>query len=150
MIDLRPITPDNHVLARKLAVHPHQEKLVAAIDKSLADAFVYEDALFRVAYEADRPVGYTLVFPFDQDEQRLVNIVRVMIDARYQGRGLGRELLGKTLEWIRSFSPAVDKIRISTLPDNKVALGLYRAAGFVERGTEDGDIAMYMDLKEMA
>ncbi len=145
MIDLRPITPDNHIDARKLAVHPEQERWVASIDKSLADAFVWQDSIFRVAFDNDLPVGFILVFPFDQTGKRIVNIVRLMIDARFQGRGLGRELLNETLDWIGSFIPAVDNIRISTMPENTVALALYTSAGFVERGIEDGEIALYRE-----
>ena len=143
MIDLRPITPDNHIEARKIAVHPQQERFVASIDKSLADAYVWKDAMVRIAFENDQPVGYIVVFPFDDGGQRIVNIVRIMIDARFQGRGLGRELLDRTLDWIGTLTPNVDLIRISTLPDNEIALGLYGRAGFTERGIEDGEVALY-------
>jgi diamine N-acetyltransferase len=144
-IELHPITPDNHGPARKLAVHPHQEHLIATVDKSLADAYVYRDAVFRIAYEEDVPVGFVLVFPFDRDGKRIVNIARLMIDAGHQGRGLGRALLETTLAWVDSFDPRPDVFRISTLPENEGALALYRSAGFEERGTEEGEIALYME-----
>ena len=146
MIDLRPITPDNHIEARRIAVRPEQERLVASIDKSLADAYVWKDALVRIAFEGDRPVGYVTVFPFDDDGQRVVNIVRLMIDARFQGKGLGRQLLERTVHWIGTFTPNVDLVRISTLPDNQVALRLYKSTGFTERGIEDGEVALYRPL----
>ena len=146
MIELRPITPDNHIEARKIAVRPEQERFVASIDKSLADAYVWKDAMLRIAFEDDQPVGYVTVFPFDDDGQRVVNIVRLMVDARFQGKGLGRELLARTVDWIGTFAPSVDLVRISTLPDNEVALGLYKNTGFTERGIEDGEVALYRPL----
>ncbi len=143
MIDLRPITPKNHLQVRNLSVHAEQKRFVASIDKTLADAFVWQGASFRVAFEDDAPVGFILVFPFDEGGEHVVNIVRLMIDARYQGRGLGRVLLNRTLEWISSFTPTVDLVRISTLPDNEVALALYKSSGFQERGVEEGEIVLY-------
>lgn len=145
LIDFREITPDNHSEARKLAVRPDQTRFVATIEKTLADAYVYQDAMFRIAFESDVPVGFVMLYPFDKDDQRVVNIVRLMIDARYQGKGLGRALLDKTLGWIDTLSPTADVIRISTLPDNEPALGLYRSAGFQERGIEAGEVALYRD-----
>ncbi len=150
MIGLLPITPENHLAARKLSVRPNQERLVASIDKSLADAFVWKDSIFRVAFEEGVPVGFILVFPFEDNDKRIVNIVRLMIDGRFQGQGLGRQLLNKTLDWISSFDPEVDLVRISTLPDNNVALSLYKSGGFVERGIESGEVALYIEAESDA
>ena len=62
------------------------------------------------------PVGFVLVFPYDQDDTRCANIVRLMVDARYQGNGYGRELLEKTVGWIGSFTPSVAIVRIPGRP----------------------------------
>ena len=150
MIELRPITPENHRAARRMKVRDDQAHLVAPIESSLADAFVYSTSSFMVAFEGDVPVGYVLVQPFDEDGKRVVNIVRVMIDADHQGRGLGRELLEGTIRWVSAFEPTPERLRISTLPDNAVALGLYRSLGFQARGMEEGEIALYMDYPARA
>jgi diamine N-acetyltransferase len=142
-LQLQPITPDNQAAIRSLSVSADQSHLVATVDQSLADAYVWKDAVFRGAYHDAEPVGYVMVFPFDRNGERVVNIVRLMIDARFQGRGLGRTLLTETLEWIGSFEPPAGRIRISTLPDNDVALRLYRSLGFEKSGTEEGEIALY-------
>ncbi len=133
-----------------MKVHDHQAHLVAPIESSLADAYVYRTSKFRIAFEGELPVGYVLVQPFDEDGRRVVNIVRVMIDGDHQGRGLGREMLERTIRWLGTFEPAPDLLRISTLPDNTVALGLYRSMGFQERGMESGEIALYMEYPEPA
>ena len=146
MIHLKPITPENHVEVRQLAVRTDQSHLIASVEKSLADAYVWSDSVFRVAYEDETSVGFVLVFPFSDDGKRIVNIVRLMIDARFQGRGLGRALLRKMFEWFRSFEPAVDRIRISTLPENATALALYKSEGFRERGEEHGEVVLYREL----
>ncbi len=143
VIELVRITPDNHKAIRALEVRPDQSHLVAGVDASLADAYVWEGALFRGACEDDVPVGYVMVYPFDRDGQRIVNIVRLMVDAAHQGRGVGRAVLNETLSWISAFSPRPDALRISTLPENEVALGLYLSSGFEIRGTEEGEVALY-------
>ena len=50
MIELREITLDNHVQVRLLAVRDDQTHLVASVDRSLADAFVYKEARVKAAY----------------------------------------------------------------------------------------------------
>ena len=148
-IKLVPITPENYEPAKLLAVRHDQEDLVASIQKSLADAYVYSESVFRLAFSEDAPVGYLLLFPFDSDRGRTVNIVRLMIDQRFQGRGLGRELLQTALRWINTFEPVVNTVRISTLPRNVGALALYESVGFTQSGMEDGEIALYMKAGQL-
>ena len=142
-IELVPISPDNHKAVRALAVKPEQTHLVAGVDASLADAYVWKDALFRAAYQGDEPIGYVMLYPFRRDGVEIVNIVRLMIAAAHQGQGLGRATLTRTLDWISGLSPQPELVRISTLPENEVALGLYLSMGFEVRGNEDGEIALY-------
>jgi len=142
-VELAPITPDNHKAVRALAVRPDQKHLVAGVDASLADAYVWEGAVFRAALENGEPVGYVMIYPFDQDGQRVVNIVRLMVAAEFQGRGIGRQILTETIDWISNLSPRPDALRISTLPENEPALGLYLSMGFEIRGTEEGEVALY-------
>ena len=102
---LRPVTPENYDSVLDLRVSPEQERFVAPVTKSLADAFVYEGAEVRIGYEEETPVGFVLVFPFERANQPVVNIVRLLVDQRYQQRGLGRALLVATLDWIGSLLP---------------------------------------------
>jgi diamine N-acetyltransferase len=145
-LELIPISPGNYEAALSLSVRPDQEDLVASVQKSLADAYVYEDALFRLAFLDDTVIGYLLLFPFDSDRGRMVNVVRLMIDQRFQAQGLGRRLLDTALDWIQTFEPTVEVVRISTLPRNQTALALYERAGFIRSGLEDGEIALYLEL----
>jgi diamine N-acetyltransferase len=150
-IELREIDSVNHVEIRALAVRADQERFVASVDRSLADAYVWQESLFRAAYLDGCPVGFVLVFPFeaagesDLGSKYIVNIVRLMIDAQQQGKGIGRALLNAVVSWVLGFEPRPEMIRISTLPDNGVALALYKSAGFVERGFEDGEVVLYRD-----
>jgi diamine N-acetyltransferase len=102
--------------------------------------------LFRLAFAEDALVGYLLVYPYDSDQGRMVNIARLMIDHRFQGRGFGRQLLETALKWIATFEPAVDIVRISTLPGNIPALSLYESADFTRKGMENGEVALYLEV----
>jgi diamine N-acetyltransferase len=145
-IELQTISPDNYELALGLSVRTDQEEFVASVQKSLADAYVYPEASFRLALLDHIIVGYVLIFPVDSDSGRTVNIVRLMIDQRYQGQGLGRQLLEVTLHWIQALEPKVQRVRISTLPQNARALSLYESVGFVRSGMEDDELALCLEL----
>jgi diamine N-acetyltransferase len=144
-LNLEAVTPDNYDAALELRVLPEQEKFVAPIMKSLADCTVYPEAELRVAREGEGEglVGYVMIFPFLREGENLVNVVRLMIDERHQGHGLGRVLLNTTLNRIPEFSPAVERVRISTHPENAAALSLYQSVGFVRADIEDGEVALY-------
>lgn len=145
-LELVEISPDNYERAVELSVRPEQEGLVATVRKSRADASVYPQSLLRLAFLDEVPVGYLLLFPFESDRGRCVNIVRLMIDQRYQGQGLGRKLLTTALDWIKMLEPSVETVRISTLPHNHVALHLYESVGFSREGMEEGEVALYLRL----
>ena len=145
-IDLVPVSPANFELAMNLTVRPDQEDQISSVQESLAEAYVYPESFFRLAFAQGEPVGYLLLSPFDSERGRTVNIVRLMIDQRFQGRGLGRLLLQAALDWIATLEPAVDSVRISALPGNSAAIKLYESAGFVRTGLEQGEVALYMDI----
>ena len=142
--ELKPITPDNYEQAVQLSVKPDQERFVASVQKSLADAYVFKESIFRIAcYDGD-PIGYLLLFPYVKSDRQHVNIVRLMIDQHYQGHGHGRRLLQESLDLIATLKPVVEVVRISTLPENHTALALYKSAGFVARAMEGHEIALYL------
>ncbi|MFT7214507.1 MAG: hypothetical protein ACI9XK_004775 [Granulosicoccus sp.] len=58
MIELRDITSENHLAVRSLLVHPNQTQFVASVDKSLADAFVWKDALVGAVYDENEVFGF--------------------------------------------------------------------------------------------
>ncbi len=91
------------------------------------------------------PVGFVMIFPYDDAGFRVVNIVRLLVDSRFQRKGLGRQLLEATINWINSLTPNVNRIRISTFPENAVALNLYRSSGFTGGEIEDGEVVLYRE-----
>lgn len=108
---------------------------------------MWRESRFRLAYDGEVAVGCLLVAPFERGGDPIVNIVRLMIEHRHQGQGLGRGILQATIDWISNFDPKPMRIRISTLANNAVALSLDKSHGFNETGTEDGEIVLYRTIE---
>jgi predicted acetyltransferase len=96
-------------------------------------------------------VGFAMLFPLAEDVPRYpvpadatlrgYVLVRLMIDARFQGRGYGRDALAAIVETVRGRGLAT--IRLAVVPHNEQALEFYRRNGFTETGEiQDGEIVM--------
>jgi diamine N-acetyltransferase len=142
-VELRRITEENFQAVIKLEVLPEQSGFVAPNMRGLAETHIYPDAEPRAVYAGDEPVGFVLFHPINKDKPAEGHsIVRLMIGRQFQGRGLGRQALEAAVEWIVR-ERGVDRIRLSVVPLNVRARGLYRSAGFVETGEiDDGEIVM--------
>ena len=98
-------------------------------------------------YEAGRPVGFLMIgygTIGDADEPKVAqgnySIWRLMIDARFQGQGLGKRAMEAALSYIRTWPCGkADCCWLSYDPDNTGARALYTRMGFRENGETDGD-----------
>ena len=153
---LRPIDSSNYRECTELAVAADQEQFVASNLQSLADAYVYrENAEPYAVYIDDKMVGFALLYPLAEDMSgdtipegaplRGYILVRLMIDARFQGRGYGRDALAAIAETVRE--RGLERIRLSVVPENRQALEFYRRNGFAETGELEGrEIVMERQL----
>jgi diamine N-acetyltransferase len=128
MISLRPVDTTNYRECIELSVAPEQQGFVASNLQSLADAYVWREAAEPFAvYADDELVGFALLFPFagDVDDdaipepgtERGMILVRLMIDARFQGRGHGRDGLEAIIELVRD--RGLLAVRLSVLPGQR-------------------------------
>ena len=152
MISLRPVDTTNYRECIELSVAPEQQGFVASNVQSLADAYAYRPAAEAYAvYSEDEVVGFALLFPFagDADDESIPEpgtergmiLVRLMIDARFQGRGYGREALEAIVELVSD--RGLPTVRLSVVPENEQALEFYRRNGFTETGAiHGGEIGM--------
>ena len=76
------------------------------------------------------------------------SIWRLMIDRRYQGRGLGRRAMEEALRYIRTWPCGrADACWLSYEPENTGARDLYGSLGFRENGEMDeGEIVAVLPL----
>jgi putative acetyltransferase len=57
----------------------------------------------------------------------------IAVDTQWQGRGIGRKLMTRLLDWADNWG-AVTRIELWVHVDNEAAIALYRSLGFVEEG----------------
>lgn len=144
-MELRAITEQNYQKILDLSTGAGQEEFVARNIRSLAQAWVFRDRARPYAlYEGEEPVGFIM---FDwRPEKKWVEIWRLMIDHRFQGKGYGRAAVQKALEFLRE-SGLFEKVQINYVEENQGAKHLYRSMGFQETGAMEGnEVVMEMDL----
>ncbi|GGY57759.1 GNAT family N-acetyltransferase [Streptomyces tanashiensis] len=94
---LEPVTPATVDAALDLRVHPHQERNVAPVVRSLAEAYAFgENAWPRLIFDGDELVGFLMAFldiPWNERQDptdRRSGLWRLNIAADGQGKGYGR------------------------------------------------------------
>lgn len=143
-VQLVPVCADNRSACLLLKVGAEQEKNIASNEKSLQDALLYgEIARPFVIYADDIPIGFTML-AFDEmygDPTDRYWLWRFMIDRRFQGKGYGRLALEQIIAYFRE--NGADHIKLSTKPENRNAISLYRKFGFQETGERNGEEAVF-------
>ena len=121
-----------------LRVTPEQQRFVGRVADLLADAQGRASADPLVLLRGDEAVGLCcierqarVIAPIGF-EAPAVGLRGYLIDARWQGRGLGRDALSLLLEILPQRHPSAQLLVLSVDAGNVAALGLYRQAGFVD------------------
>jgi diamine N-acetyltransferase len=143
-VTLREITPENFSAVINLDVAEDQELFVAPNVKSIAQVYIYPDAIPLAVYNDDEPVGFVM-YGYDPDDGKYY-LGRLMIDAKHQGKGYGK---AATLEVIRRMREieGCREIYLSFVPENTGAEKLYSSVGFERTGELNGnEIVMRFDL----
>ncbi len=139
MPEIRPVTKDNWNELIKLKVRDDQKNFVASNLYSIAEAqFEYdyeghwEFHSFGI-FDGVTPVGF-LMYGFNfENPTRQAFIFRLMVDEKFQRKGLGRFGMQKMIELFRA-DGRIKEVGISYKPENEVARKLYASLGFVEPG----------------
>ncbi len=138
-----------------LEVNKAQEDFVASNQISLVQAYSVRDSSASAfpfgIYHDDTPVGFLMIgfneaatYEEDETPPKVLNgnysLWRLMIDAKYQGKGFGREAVKLALDFIRKYPCGkAEYCALSYEPENKAAAKLYHSFGFKENGEMDGD-----------
>lgn len=143
MIHFADITPDNWRLP--LQVAPEQKSHVADRVTLLARAYAYRE--FRshacVICEGETPVG--MILWHDGWDRDCYVLSQLFIDARYQGKGYGRQATALTLEQMRA-DGRYDKAVLCYTEGNEAAKNLYESFGFMETDRDEDEIIMELNL----
>ncbi|WP_137994306.1 GNAT family N-acetyltransferase [Streptomyces vilmorinianum] len=140
---LEKITPENVDAALALNVHPHQEKNVAPVATSLAEAYAYGDTAWpRLILDGDEPVGFLMAFldirwgTGNDPEGRRSGLWRLNIAAGHQGRGYGRFAVDAVRDELRGRGK--NRMYVSWEPGENGPGDFYRRLGFFETGETSG------------
>ncbi|HEY3507195.1 MAG TPA: GNAT family N-acetyltransferase [Actinocatenispora sp.] len=134
---LEIITPANVAAACALRVAPEQERFVAPVADSLAEAYAHGDVAWpRLIVDGERVVGF-LMLGIDPDNASTVHrfgIWRLAIAAGEQGKGYGRYAVEAATAEARA--RGVDTITVLWERGEGGPEPFYRKLGFVPTGEE--------------
>ena len=148
-VSLREITAATVRSIVELAVADDQRHFVADNGTSLAQALFTPIAWYRAIYLDDEPVGFVML----EDESLLspppaqptIAVWRLMIDARFQKRGIGRAAMLLLIAHARG--KGFRTLSLSYVPGPACPEPFYLGLGFRHTGRiEDDEVILERDL----
>ena len=128
-----PVSKKNFSCLEQVEITPEQSRLLGggSVYKILASAYVRlheRNWDVRLVFHNDQVIGhYCLVYP---DDRSLCSLSGLVVDARWQSQGFGRQILKDILENCRREFPGLNYLGLTVHPDNKPAIALYESSGF--------------------
>ena len=153
-ITLREISAETVGAIVKLEVAEDQKNFVASNAVSLAQALFSPEAWYRAIYCGDEPVGFVMLYdealrPAPPAHPK-VEVWRLMVDRRFQGRGIGKAALLQVIEHVRA-KGLYSKLELSYVPGPGCPEPFYRQLGFQPNGkVEDGEVVLELTLAASA
>lgn len=136
VVSLREITKETLGAIIDLTVADHQKHFVATNAVSIAQAhFEPENAWFRAIYADETPVGFLMLW--DEPAQAEYFLWRLMIDARYQGLGYGRQAIQQLIAHVKG-RPGATSLGVSCGTGEGSPGPFYEKLGFVYTGETHG------------
>lgn len=141
LVTLRQITAETVIPVVRLSVAESQKGFVAANAVSLAQALFAPEAWYRAIYFGEELAGFVML----EDEslrsppppEPKVGVWRFMIDAKLQGRGIGRAALQQIIEQVRA-KGIFKSLELSYVPGPGCPEPFYLGLGFRHTGRVDG------------
>jgi len=145
---VRPVDAGNAAAVMKLQVAAGQRTLVATAERSLAQV-AYEPAGRALAmFDGDEAVGMMLLYDARLDKDGPADelyVWRLMVDARHQGRGLGRRAMQWVIDEARRMG--LPTVGLSHAQEPGHAGPFYEKLGFRYTGeVDDGELKMVYRL----
>jgi diamine N-acetyltransferase len=140
---LELVTPDNVDAACRLKVRPDQERLVAPVARSLAEAYAQPEIAWpRLIFDGEQLVGFFMGFfmvrfdPDNPDDTFRSGIWRLNIAADRQGRGYGRFAVESVCEEVRRRGQT--RATVTWVPGQHGPERFYLRLGFRPTGEKSG------------
>ncbi|KGA95947.1 diamine acetyltransferase [Alkalihalobacillus alcalophilus ATCC 27647 = CGMCC 1.3604] len=123
----KDIDKSNEYLVKNLCLKPGQEKFIETVEECLEEAQTYSEWHPVAIYYGENVIGFAMYGSFG--EQRDTWIDRIMIDQKYQGKGLGKITMLKLIDIVAE-RYGVKIIYLSIIEENEIAYRLYKSIGF--------------------
>ena len=136
MVSLRPITESNREAVKALRVSSAQEQFVSSVADSLLEAAEEPDgrALYWAVYADETPVGFVMISDEVGSPEYIPHYLwRLLIDERYQRRGLGTATLDVIVEYFRG-RHGVEVLWTSAGQGDGSPITFYERYGFEQTG----------------
>ena len=158
-LEFREINKDNFYDVCMLDVDSEDKEFVASNEMSLAEAYLFKTMgayVLPIAIYRNRvPIGFIMItkgYIGDNIKGEYLNnycILRMMIEAKHQNKGLGKLALKQLIEIIKSISINESFIWISTEEKNEKAIHVYEGNGFKKTNDYCGEeIILKYDLNK--
>lgn len=138
---LHEITAETVRAVTGLAVREDQQHLVASNAVSLAQALFSPEAWYRAIYFGENLVGFVMLYDESlrspAPENPEIGVWRFMVDAKYQGKGIGRDALSLVIEHVRA-KGLFRRLGLSYVPGPGSPEEFYRRLGFTHTGRVEG------------
>jgi diamine N-acetyltransferase len=131
---LAELTAENLGPAVKMPLRPGQERFVAPVVHSVAEAYVTPTAWPRVVLDGDEVVGFVMAnfAPDEEIEAFRAGVWRLSVHADHQGRGVGRFAVQQVADEARR--RGVTRITVLWEPGDEGPEAFYLRIGFVPTG----------------
>lgn len=158
-LEFREINKDNFYDVCMLDIKSEDKEFVASNEMSLAEAYLFKTMgayVLPIAIYRNRvPIGFIMItkgYIGDNIKGEYINnycILRMMIEAKHQNKGLGKLALKQLIEIIKSISINESFIWISTEEKNAKAIHVYEENGFKKTNDYCGEeIILKYDLSK--
>jgi diamine N-acetyltransferase len=152
VVSLRPITDANREAVEALAVTPDQGRFVSGVRESILEAAGEPDAhaLHWAIYAEETPVGFVMIADEVGNPDYIPQFLwKLLIDERYQRRGLGTATLDLIVEYFRSRGRGA--MSTSAGQGEGSAVTFYERYGFKRTGDLHGDeILLRLEISAMS
>jgi diamine N-acetyltransferase len=143
-VALVEVTSESVRTVCRLTVAADQKAFVAPNAISFAEALFEPKAWYRAIHADGVPVGFLMLY--DDPAEPVYFLWRLMVDARYQGRGYGARAMALLVEHVRS-RPGATELRTSWVPGPGSHEAFYLRLGFEPTGeVDEGEIVARLAL----
>ncbi|MDY0409759.1 GNAT family N-acetyltransferase [Virgibacillus soli] len=132
---IKDVNKDNWRQVAALKVAHEQSDYIESNLYSIAQSAFETYWKSRALYAGDTLIGYAMYGAFS-DKEKTVWLDRFMIDITYQGKGYAKQFLPMLIREIKELYPC-NRIYLSVVLENKVAIRMYEKLGFRFNGDID-------------